>query len=125
MNDSITILRSPMGCYSQSFGTLTFQRETQSYCRSFRATTEWSERRRLVRSVLSVRRFTPEVALIIRAHLRRFDLRDTWNQLAEDRRAAVTRELFDRVHAAACGRANGTAVFDSFSNVLTVQGATR
>lgn len=118
MNDNLAILLAPMGCYALSHGSHSFQRESQSYNRDPRLTTERSERRRLVRSVLSVWRFTPEVELIIRAHLRRFDLSDVWNKITEDRRVATAREVYDRVHAAACGRANGMAVFAPLDRVL-------
>lgn len=118
MNDNSAVLLAPMGCYTQSHGSYSFQRESQSYCRDSRLTTERFERKRLVRSVLSVWRCTPEVELIIRAHLRRFDLSSVWSTITEDRRVAAAREVYDRVHAAACGRANGMAVFAPLDSVL-------
>lgn len=117
MNNNFAILLAPMGCYTLSHGSYNFQRESQSYNPDPRLTTERSERRRLVRSVLSAQRLTPEVELIIRAHLRCFDLSDVWNKITEDRRVAAVRAVYDRVHVAACGRANGMAVFAPFDSV--------
>lgn len=116
MNDNFAVLLAPMGCYTQSHGSMSLQRGSQSFIRDPRFAAEDVERRHLIRAVLSVQRFTPEVEMTIRAHLRRFDLKDVWSAFTSDRRAAASREVFDRVHAAACGRANGTAVFASLVN---------
>lgn len=111
MNSDFAILVAPLGCFTRSGTSHTFQRETQSYQRDGRPTDQLHQRKRLVRAILSVRRFTPEVDQMIRCHLRAFDLRDTWCALPEDRRLAASMTLYKRVRMAAVGRANGTAAF--------------
>lgn len=111
MNNDIAILIAPLGCYTLSGSSASFQRETQSYARDPVQTTELQERKRLVRMILSLRRLTPDLDSHIRAHLCRHDLRDSWDKLGGDQRRAASEGLYERVHAAAAGRANGTASF--------------
>lgn len=115
MNNELATMISPLGCFTHSGASCTIQRVTQSYHKDRRQTDQSQQRKRVVRSILSLRRFTPEVDQLIRCHLRTFDLRDVWHTLPSDRRLAVSMELYERVHLAACGRANGMA---SFSDLL-------
>lgn len=113
MNSEFAILVSPLGCFSHSGTSCTFQRSTQSFHKDCRIADQMHQRKKLVRAILSVRRFTPEVDSLIRCHLRSFDLRDVWQTLPSERKLAVSMDLYERVHLAACGRANGTAAFSN------------
>lgn len=111
MNNDIAIFVAPLGCYTRSGGSASFQRETQSYARDPVQTPKLHERKCLVRMILSLRRLTLDLDSHIRAHLRKYDLRDVWDKLGDDRRRAASEGLYERVHATATGRANGMASF--------------
>lgn len=111
MNNDFAILISPLGCFARAGASHTFQRDTQSYQRDARPTDQLHQRKKLVRAILSVRRLTPEVDRMIRAHLQVFDLKDVWTNLSPERRAAASVALYERVNLAAAGRANGMTTF--------------
>lgn len=124
MNDELSLLLAPMGCYIQSAGQKCFQHESQAYVRDPHISSEMVERRRLISMALGRSRLTPDLHSVISSHLLRFDLRAVWTGLTPERRDACVKEVFDRVRLVASGRANGTAVFSPLSIRLAPTGVT-